>query len=199
MMARRPIGLLVVALSLAVLAGRNISADEGKQATVQVGDPAPKFTATDDQGQTWKLSEHEGKSVLVLYFFPADFTGGCTKQACGFRDDFSKLADKGVTVIGISGDSARTHALFKKAHQLPFTLLADKHGHIAKKFGVPTRAGGQITVTVDGKDEVIKRGATDSRWTFVIGKDGKVLYKNEKVSPAEDSKRILALVEKLEK
>jgi len=191
--------LVGLALGLGVLAAADLSAGDDKETSVKVGDPAPVFESTDDQGKPWKSSEHVGKKVLVVYFYPADFTGGCTKQACGFRDDYQKLADKGVTVVGISGDSARTHSLFKKEHKLPFTLLADEQGEIAKVFGVPTRAGGEVKVKVDGKDEVLKRGVTASRWTFVIGKDGKIAYKNDKVNAGADSKQILELVEKLAK
>jgi peroxiredoxin Q/BCP len=193
----RPTAVVGLALGLGVLAVTALTAGDDKGVNVNVGDPAPAFESTDDQGKPWKSSEHVGKKVLVVYFYPADFTGGCTKQACGFRDDFQKLADKGGMVVGISGDSARTHGLFKKEHKLPFTLLADENGEIAKKFGVPTRAGGEVKVKVDGKDEVLKRGVTASRWTFVIGKDGKIAYKNDKVNAGADSKQILEVIEKL--
>lgn len=167
-----------------------------KEVEVKVGDPAPVFEAVSDQGKPWKSSDHVAKKVLVIYFYPADFTGGCTKQACGFRDDFQALTDKGVEIVGISGDSAKTHALFKKQHKLNFTLLADEDGAIAKKFGVPVRAGGEVKAKIDGEELLLKRTVTASRWTFVIGKDGNVLYKNAKVNAAEDSKEILKLVAK---
>ena len=83
--------LLLLALAPALRADQ-------KPAELKVGDPAPTFEATDDQGKTFKSSDVVGKKVLVVYFYPADLTGGCTKQACGFRDDMSKLADKGVEV-----------------------------------------------------------------------------------------------------
>src|SRR5687767_9406212 len=97
----------VVAMGVAVTA----RADD-KPAAVKVGDPAPKFESVDDQGKPWKSADHVGKKVLVVYFYPADMTGGCTKQACGFRDDFKKLADKGVEVVGVSGDSVENHKIF---------------------------------------------------------------------------------------
>jgi peroxiredoxin Q/BCP len=172
-------------------------ADEPKNTEAKVGDVAPAFEATDDQGKTFKSSDHFGKKVVVLYFYPADFTGGCTKQACGFRDDYQKLADKGVEVIGVSGDSAKTHALFKKHHKLTFTLLADEDGALAKKFGVPTKPGGEFKTQVDGQDHVFKRGVSAARWTFVIDKNGKIAYKNTKVNAAEDSKEIIKVVEGL--
>src|SRR5437016_4764214 len=104
------------------LAGRTALADD--KGDLKVGDPAPTFTATDDQGKEWKSTEHVGKKVLVVYFYPADMTGGCTKQACGFRDDMKALSERGVEVVGISGDSAENHQFFKKYHNLNFTLLA---------------------------------------------------------------------------
>jgi peroxiredoxin Q/BCP len=107
------------------------------------------------------------------------------------------LKQKGVEVIGVSGDSVKNHQLFKKVKKLPFTLLADEKGEVAKKFGVPTRPGGVFNYTDEkGKVHKLKRGVTMSRWTFVIGKDGKIMYKDTKVSPTQDSKKILKLVSK---
>jgi peroxiredoxin Q/BCP len=167
---------------------------------LKVGDPAPLFESTDDEGKPWKLSDHVGKKIIVVYFYPADMTGGCTKQACSFRDDLSKLTEQGVLVVGVSGDSVKNHQIFKKAHKLNFPLLADEDGSVARKFGVPLRPGGQVTVKdAEGQEVVLKRGVTASRWTFVIGKDGKIIYKNTMVNPAQDSKHILELVGKSEK
>jgi peroxiredoxin Q/BCP len=164
---------------------------------VKVGDAAPSFEATDDAGKPWKSSDHFGKKVVVVYFYPADFTGGCTKQACGFRDDLGKLTDKGVEVVGVSGDTAKTHEAFKKFHKLNFTLLADDKGEVAKKFGVPVGKGGTAKAKIDGADQTFERGVTIQRWTFVIGKDGKVAFMNDKVNAAEDSKKIIDVVDKL--
>lgn len=107
------------------------------------------------------------------------------------------LADKGVDVVGVSGDSVQTQALFKKHNKLPYTLLADEDGAIAKKFGVPVRPGGEIKVK--DPEHVAKRGVTLERWTFVIGQDGTILYKNPKANAAKDSKVILEVIGKLEK
>jgi peroxiredoxin Q/BCP len=185
---------------LTFLAGKTLAADEGKAVELKVGDAAPEFEATSDHGKLWKSSDHVGKKVVVVYFYPADMTGGCTKQACGFRDDMKALKAKGVEVVGVSGDSVDNHKVFKKFHKLSFTLLADEDGAVAKKFGVPLRQGGEFkTKDADGNNVVLKRGVTASRWTFVIGKDGKILQKNTKVSAAEDSKNILEIIEKQEK
>lgn len=167
---------------------------------LKVGDPAPKFEAPDDTGAVWKSTDHVGKKVVVVYFYPADMTGGCTKQACGFRDDLAKLAEQGVEVVGVSGDSVRNHQLFKKAHSLTFPLLADTEAKVADAFGVPyTKGEKSVKATIDGKEETLVRTVTESRWTFVIGKDGKIAAKNTKVNAAEDSKAILELVAKLNK
>jgi peroxiredoxin Q/BCP len=187
-------------VAMALIVGYGLRAEEDKTGSLKVGDPAPAFTATDDQGKTWKSSDHVGKHILVVYFYPADMTGGCTKQACGFRDDTKKLADKGIEVVGISGDSVKNHQFFKDFYKLTFTLLADEDGSVAKKFGVPVNKGGVFkTKDQAGKEVELKRGVTASRWTFVIGKDGKIAYKDDKVNAAEDSKRILEVVDKLEK
>jgi peroxiredoxin Q/BCP len=184
------LGLAIVLC--AVVAAR---AEEKKEAEgVKVGDKAPTFEATDDQGKAWKLSDHVGKNFLVLYFYPADFTGGCTKQACAFRDNAKALTDKGIEVVGISGDSAKNHEQFKKYHKLEFTLLADEEGSIAKKFGVPTKPGGEIKVKeLDGA--TIKRGVTAMRWTIVVDKDGKVIHKAEVKAPAQDPETVLKVIE----
>ncbi len=166
-------------------------------AGTEVGDKSPTFEAKDDTGAVWKSDQHVGKEVLVVYFYPADMTGGCTKQACGFRDDMKKLQEKGVQVIGVSGDEVRNHQLFKKAYDLNFTLLADTDGSVAKAFGVPLKDGGKITREIDGKDEVLERGVTAARWTFVIDKQGKIAMKNTTVNAAEDSKAIIKFVESL--
>jgi len=141
-----------------------------------------------------------GKKYLVVYFYPGDFTPGCTKQAQFVRDSMNKLTEAGIEVVGVSGDAAETHALFKKAEKLNFTLLADPDGSLAKQFGVPVAAGGTVkTKDAEGKIVTLKREVTAARWTFIIGKDGKVLYRNTKVNPVEDSKQVVAFIEKLEK
>jgi peroxiredoxin Q/BCP len=166
-----------------------------------VGDKAPSFQATDDAGKVWKSSDHVRKKILVLYFYPADLTGGCTKQACGFRDDLGALAGKGVEVVGVSGDSVQNHKLFKKVHNLNFTLLADEAGEVAKTFGVPVGAGGTFKGYKDESGQVVPltRGVTIQRYTVVIDRDGKVAAKYQVKDAAGDSKKTLDLVKKLEK
>jgi thioredoxin-dependent peroxiredoxin len=190
-----------VSLVLGVLAlAPGIPAAEDKAADLKVGDPAPIFAGVDDQGQPWSSADHVGKKYLVVYFFPGDFTPGCTKQAQNFRDAMNKLTEKGVEVVGVSGDAVQTHQMFKKAQKLNFTLLSDAEGSLAKTFGVPVGAGAEVkTKDADGKPVTVKRAVTAARWTFVLGKDGKIAYKNTAVNPAKDSQDVADLIEKLEK
>jgi peroxiredoxin Q/BCP len=167
-------------------------------ADLNVGDMAPAFSARDENNQEWKSSEHVGKGIVVVYFYPADMTGGCTKQACGFRDDLSKLKDQGVEVIGVSGDSVQNHVLFRKAHDLNFTLLADTDGKVADAFGVPvTREPKTVKAVIEGREELLTRTVTAKRWTFVIDRQGRIAAKNTMVTAAEDSKAIADIVAKL--
>jgi len=95
---------------------------------VSVGKALPAFKAADDQGGNWISQEHTGKSVLVMYFYPGDFTGGCVKQAEKFREGLARLEELGVELVGVSGDEVATHQLFKTSHGLTHTLLADPDG-----------------------------------------------------------------------
>jgi peroxiredoxin Q/BCP len=159
---------------------------------VKVGDPAPEFSAKTDSGETWNSKDHADK-IVVVYFYPAAMTGGCTKQACAYRDDLAKLHEQGVEVVGVSGDFVEGLALFKKAESLNFPLLSDPDGAVAEKFGVPVSLGGEIQREVDGQQHTLKRGVSAKRWTFVL-KDGKVAYKNTNVDAAGDSKAVAAFL-----
>jgi peroxiredoxin Q/BCP len=164
---------------------------------LNVSDDAPKFEATADTGTTWKSEEHVGKKIVVLYFYPASFTGGCTAQARAFRDDMKTFADQDVEIVGMSGDTVRAQEAFKKLNALNFTLLSDENGAVAGMFGVPTKPGGTVKQKIGGQIEEFTRGVTIERWTFVIDKTGKIVYKNTKVNPARDSKAVLDLLKTL--
>lgn len=192
---KRPLITCAAAAICGALSLSAVAAEE--KVDLKVGDKAPKFEAKDDQGKTWKSEDRVGKKIVVVYFYPADFTGGCTRQACGFRDDMKKLEGQDVEVVGVSGDTPETHEAFKKYHNLNFTLLADEDGAVAKKFGVPVRPGG--TVNIPDSDKKATRGVTTARWTFVIDKDGRIALKNTQVNAADDSQAILQAVEELKK
>jgi peroxiredoxin Q/BCP len=168
---------------------------------VKVGDKAPTFEAVDDSGKPWKSSDVVGKKIVVLYFYPADFTGGCTAQACGFRDNLDKLASKDVEVIGVSADPPKNHQMFKKYNKLTFTLLSDENGDLAKKFGVKVTPGKGKASGVDeaGNKVDVFRNATISRVTVVIDKQGNVAAIDSISKAGDDAKRVAEIVQKLEK
>ncbi|WP_182866279.1 peroxiredoxin [Rhodopirellula sp. JC639] len=165
---------------------------------VDVGDKAPSFEAIDDTDATWKSADHVGKKILVVYFYPADMTGGCTAQACGYRDKMESFTADGVEVVGVSGDSAKNHRIFKKAHQLNFALLADTDGKVAKAFGVPVTLGEKtVTREIDGVETDLLRTATAKRWTFVIDRDGNIAYKDSAVNAKQDPAKIEEVIKSL--
>jgi peroxiredoxin Q/BCP len=186
---------LGLALGLAASAARADDKPAEKTIDLKVGDPAPVFDTVDDQGKGWKAADHYGKKWVVIYFYPGDFTPGCTAQANAFRDAMNKLTDQGVEVVGVSGDSVKTHEQFKKAQKLNFILLSDEAGALASQFGVPVKKGADVKAKdADGKPFEFKRAVTLDRWTFVVGKDGKIAYKNTKVVPAQDAKAITEFI-----
>lgn len=166
------------------------------QQSISVGDKAPEFKAVADDGSTWDLKDHVGKDYLVIYFYPGAMTSGCTKQACSYRDHKDDLQQAGVTVVGISGDKIENLKLFKKSENLNFTLLSDEKGEIAKEFGVPIGAGGSFKKVFEGNEYEVSRDLSTKRWTFVIDKDGKVIYKNDAVNAEKDSEEVLAFIKK---
>lgn len=166
--------------------------------SLSVGDKAPTFEVNDDQGKPWKSSDHFGKKIVVVYFYPADMTGGCTAQACAFRDDLGALAGKDVAVVGVSGDTVESHQLFKKAHNLNFPLLADVEGKVADAFGVPKTVGEKtVKATIDGVEYDLVRNVTTKRWTFIVDRDGKIAYKDDNVNARQDAEKVMAAIAKL--
>ncbi|MBN1478809.1 peroxiredoxin [candidate division KSB1 bacterium] len=173
-----------------------IVAVAGEKAIVNlnIGDTAPVLQAKDDRGQDFNSQSLLGEQNLVVYFYPAAMTGGCTAQACAFRDDQQEFAELNTLVVGVSGDSVQNLAWFKQTNNLNFPLLADPDGSIARAFGVPTRDGGEIVRQVDEQDVKLIRGVTASRWTFIIDKKGTIIYKDTDVNAAEDSDKVLAFL-----
>ena len=132
---------LAVALGVAPARG---DGEKNDKVELKVGDAAPTFQLQGQADKAWSSSDHFGKKWVVLYFYPGDFTPGCTAQARAFQEAMEKLTEKGVEVVGISGDSVATHYLFRKAQKLSFTLLADPMGAAAKQFGVPFGSGAAV-------------------------------------------------------
>jgi peroxiredoxin Q/BCP len=122
------------------------------------GDVAPDFTLTDQDGTPVALSVLLAKGDLVLYFYPADFTPVCTREACEFRDRFDDLTDVGVQIVGISPQSAASHRRFRESFRLPFPLLCDEGKDAIRAFGVdgPLGFGVRRATYLIGSDGVIK-------------------------------------------
>ena len=132
--------------------------------TLEVGVPAPDFSATDSNGVTHTLSEfaQQGKKV-ILYFYPRDSTPGCTKQACDFRDNMARLKSKDYEVLGVSKDSEKSHQNFISKQDLNFPLLLDTEGFLHDQFG-----------TWRMKKNYGREYMGCVRSTFVIGSDGTI-------------------------
>ncbi len=164
---------------------------------LSVGDKAPVFKALDENKKIWDANHHFGKEYVVVFFYPAAMTGGCTKQACtyrDFKDDFTKL---GATVIGISGDEPENLVYFKRANNLNFPLLSDTNGEVSKAYGVDTRDGGTIQREIEGRTIDLVRGITTMRWTFIIDKQGNIAYIDKAVNASEDTGNTLAKIKEL--
>ena len=183
---------LFCAITIISTAFASVSGQQG----LSVGDKAPVFKATADDGSSWDLKKYVGKDNIVVYFYTGAMTGGCTKQACAYRDHQNDLDAAEAVVVGISGDKVENLKLFKQAENLNFTLLSDEKGDIAKAFGVPLGEGGSIKRTVAGTEYELVRELSAKRWTFIIGKDGKIIYKNEAVNAEKDSEEVLSFLKK---
>src|SRR5579885_1012455 len=141
------------------------------------GEPAPDFTAVSLRRGKFRLYDviKENK-YTVLYFYPKDFTFGCTKEACSFRDYYTQIKKLGAEVIGISLDDTETHKEFAEKHNLPFDLIYDEGGKISEAYGVLKSMFG-------------KKFA--SRVTFILNSEGKILKIFNKVNAAEHGKEIV--------
>jgi peroxiredoxin Q/BCP len=166
---------------------------------VTLGEKVPNFTATDQNGTKWALNRNlRSADYLVIYFYPAAFTGGCTRQACSYRDQKRELEQVNASVVGVSGDKPETLELFALQNQLNFTLLSDEKGEIATMFGVPQNPGGSIQHEMNGKKLNLERGTTIQRWTFILDNKGTLIYKDSEVNAAEDSGRVVEFLSSLE-
>ncbi len=146
---------------------------------------APNFTLPDQTGQSHVLTDYQGQWV-VLYFYPKDDTPGCTTEACAFRDEYKVLSELNTQVLGVSLDSIDSHAKFAQKYSLPFPLLADMDGHVAKQYGALAALGPikfakrhTIIINPDGKIKKIYRSVNASRHSQQVIGDLKTLKLNE--------------------
>jgi peroxiredoxin Q/BCP len=164
---------LVAVAAFAVIAFTSIGVAND---SVVVGEQAPEFELSDQDGQLHSLEDYRDQWV-VLYFYPKDDTPGCTTEACEFRDNIFAFKDLNAQILGVSLDDVESHKSFAESYSLPFPLLADVEGAASTAYGVKTRMLGM---------EVAKRQ------TFIISPDGTVARHYDKVNPSEHSKQVLA-------
>lgn len=162
--------LIIFLLSTLVLGLLNIFAQDKK---LKVGDTAPDFTLPDALGNIYTLSSFRGKSPVIIYFYPKANTPGCTKQACGIRDEWSKFEANNIPVLGISVDSKEALQNFASKYKLNFPLLSDKSKNVCKSYGVLNFLG------------------FANRVTFIIDKEGKIAFIIEKVDLETHAKEVL--------
>lgn len=176
MPSRRRVVTLLLASSL--WACSSVQRPDGGKGLLPAGSQAPDVSGEDQRGQTIRLRDLRGKPVVV-YFYPKDGTPGCTKEACAFRDVWSRYDEAGVAVLGVSADDRASHAEFAAEHKLTFPLVADPDGVWTGAFGVSSTLG------------------MASRVTFLIDRDGAVAKVYPDVDPGVHAIEVLADAEKL--
>jgi len=135
---------------------------------VELGGPAPGFRLQTGAGEYVSLEDFRGKKNVVIYFYPKDFTKGCTAEACEFRDSHEEFKNLGAEVIGISGDNQESHRDFAGEHKLPFILLSDPDGSVRKSYGVKKTLGlipGRVSFVIDKNGIVRHVFSSQSRAT----------------------------------
>jgi peroxiredoxin Q/BCP len=165
--------LLAVALGACAKSEQPQGSAPAPEGPLAEGTPAPSIETTAHSGEHVSLAALRGKPV-VLYFYPKDDTSGCTKEACEIRDAWQKFQDAGAVVLGVSTDDNASHVAFAQKYKLPFLLLPDPGGAIAKAYGVPLRLG------------------MAKRVTFIIDRQGKITKVFPDVNPAGHAAEILA-------
>jgi peroxiredoxin Q/BCP len=118
------------------MAGLHYRVRQGDHSMLKVGERAPEFTLPDDTGKDRSLTELLSVGAIILYFYPADFTPGCTRQACSLRDLHNDIQKAGLLVVGVSPQNSESHARFRQKYDLPFVLLSDEHKAVIKMYGV---------------------------------------------------------------
>ena len=152
---------------------------------IHIGDEMPRFKAQDFLGQTYYSDDLKGVP-LVLYFYPKDDTPGCTKEACSFRDNFTKIKETGATLLGISPDDAHSHQKFSDKYLLNFTLLTDSDLQLCKLFDVLREKN------VDGKKKI-----SLERSTFIIDHSGRIFWIERPVSIEGHTDRVIQALKNL--
>jgi peroxiredoxin Q/BCP len=170
--------LVPIAFSVLVTACGPVRRTDGGVGLLPLRSTAPEFSAPDQTGRVRALAEFKGRAV-VLYFYPRDATPGCTREACAFRDAWSKLEKTGAQVLGVSTDDVASHARFASEHQLPFPILADPEKKILRAYGVDSTLG------------------LSSRVTFVIDRAGVVAKVYPDVDPGVHASEVIAVLEAL--
>jgi peroxiredoxin Q/BCP len=168
--------ILVTALFAATASVSAVAADPAPAASPAEGTAAPDFKLQDQAGKWHSLEQYRGKWV-VLYFYPKDFTGGCTTQACELRDNIFAFNKADAVILGVSVDDVASHEKFAKEHSLPFDILADPTREVSGRYGVLFSAG---------------TSQLASRQTFLIGPDGRIVKHWAKVDPKGHSAMVLA-------
>lgn len=145
------------------------------------GDIIPNFSLKDQNNEEFDSSSIIGHRPFVIYFYPKNFTPGCTKEACQFRDTYQEFQDYGAEVIGISDDSQESHQSFAQKHELPFVLLSDPQNKVRKKFGVKKALLGMVP----------------GRETFVVDKNGQLIYRFNSLDASKHMKKALKVIKDL--
>jgi peroxiredoxin Q/BCP len=143
------------------------------------GSEAPNFTMRDNYGKTIKLSDLLGNRDVVVYFYPKDFTPGCSTQATEFSRDYKKFRDAGIEIVGISSDDEKSHEKFREKMGIPYQLVADTDNEVSKKYGV-----------YGLKSFMGKEYMGVNRSTFLVDKKGKIVKIFKKVKPAGHSQEV---------
>ena len=152
---------------------------------IEPGRKAPAFTLKDQDGKTHTLSDYEGRPV-VLYFYPKDDTPGCTVEACAFRDNLPKFKPGKAAILGVSILDEKSKATFAAKHDLNFPLLADADHAVADKYGAWQE-----------RSMYGRKYMGVARVTYLIGPDGKVVQRWDKVKPDGHAEEVLAAVNAL--
>lgn len=148
------------------------------------GDRIPDFSLPDATENAVQISEVLEQGPVVIFFYPKDETRGCIREACSFRDHFEEFTESGVTVIGISKDSPKSHRQFAKKHQLPFTLLSDRENKVRKQFGVTGSLFGLIP----------------GRVTFIVDSEGMIQHTfNSQVKVEQHVEEALGVIRSMER